>query len=86
MFEEVYQRHRDLDRQGRAGAGGGGLRFDEFSDAWRLSAKQITTLHGRARAAGALAAAQLAGGVPDAQAARRGSRGCCAPSAAGTAA
>jgi DNA polymerase-3 subunit alpha len=44
MFEEVYQRHRDLVVKDALLQVEGGLRFDEFSDAWRLSAKQITSL------------------------------------------
>jgi DNA polymerase-3 subunit alpha len=44
MFEEVYQRHRDLIVKDALVQVEGGLRFDEFSDAWRLSAKRITSL------------------------------------------
>ncbi|HEX4051708.1 MAG TPA: DNA polymerase III subunit alpha [Steroidobacteraceae bacterium] len=44
MFEEVYQRHRDLVVKDALLQVEGGLRFDEFSDAWRLSAKQISSL------------------------------------------
>jgi DNA polymerase-3 subunit alpha len=44
LFEEVYQRHRDLIVKDALVQVEGGLRFDEFSDAWRLSAKQITAL------------------------------------------
>ena len=44
MFEEVYQRHRDLVVKDALVQVEGGLRFDEFSDAWRLAAKQITAL------------------------------------------
>jgi DNA polymerase-3 subunit alpha len=44
MFEEVYQRHRDLIAKDALVQVEGGLRFDEFSDAWRLSAKRITSL------------------------------------------
>jgi DNA polymerase-3 subunit alpha len=44
MFEEVYQRFRDLIVKDRLLQVEGGLRFDEFSDAWRVAAKQITAL------------------------------------------
>src|SRR4029077_3990999 len=44
MFEEVYQRYRDLVVKDALVQVEGGLRFDEFSDAWRLAAKQITAL------------------------------------------
>jgi DNA polymerase-3 subunit alpha len=44
MFEEVYQRFRDLVVKDALVQVEGGLRFDEFSDAWRLAAKQITAL------------------------------------------
>jgi DNA polymerase-3 subunit alpha len=44
MFEEVYQRHRDLVVKDGLVQVEGGLRFDEFSDAWRLSAKQVASL------------------------------------------
>ena len=44
MFEEVYQRHRGLVVKDALLQVEGGLRFDEFSDAWRLSAKQIASL------------------------------------------
>ncbi len=44
MFEELYQRHRDLVVKDTLVQVEGGLRFDDFSDAWRLSAKQIAPL------------------------------------------
>jgi DNA polymerase-3 subunit alpha len=44
MFEEVYQRHRDLVVKDALVQVEGSLRFDEFSDAWRLAARQITAL------------------------------------------
>ena len=44
LFEEMYQRHRDLIVKDALVQVEGGLRFDEFSDAWRLAAKQITAL------------------------------------------
>jgi DNA polymerase-3 subunit alpha len=44
MFEEVYQRHRDLIVKDALVQVEGGLRFDDFSDAWRLSAKQVASL------------------------------------------
>jgi DNA polymerase III subunit alpha len=44
MFEEVYQRHREIVVKDTLVQVEGALRFDEFSDAWRLAAKQVTTL------------------------------------------
>jgi DNA polymerase III subunit alpha len=44
MFEEVYQRHRDIVVKDALVQVEGALRFDEFSDAWRLAAKQVTAL------------------------------------------
>jgi DNA polymerase-3 subunit alpha len=44
VFEEVYQRFRDLIVKDALVQVEGGLRFDEFSDAWRVAAKQITAL------------------------------------------
>jgi DNA polymerase-3 subunit alpha len=44
MFEEVYQRHRDIVVKDTLIQVEGALRFDEFSDAWRLAAKQIQKL------------------------------------------
>ena len=44
MFEEVYQRYRDLVVKDALVQVEGSLRFDEFSDAWRLAARQITAL------------------------------------------
>ena len=44
MFEEVYQRHRDIVVKDTLVQVEGVLRFDEFSDAWRLAAKQVTSL------------------------------------------
>ncbi|HEY6453349.1 MAG TPA: OB-fold nucleic acid binding domain-containing protein, partial [Steroidobacteraceae bacterium] len=44
MFEEVYQRHRDIVVKDTLVQVEGSLRFDEFSDAWRLAAKQVTAL------------------------------------------
>jgi DNA polymerase III subunit alpha len=44
MFEEVYQRHREIVLKDRLVQVEGALRFDEFSDAWRLAAKQVTAL------------------------------------------
>src|SRR5262249_51383919 len=45
LFEETYQRHRDLIVKDAIVQVEGGLRFDEFSDAWRLVAKQLQPLH-----------------------------------------
>jgi DNA polymerase-3 subunit alpha len=44
MFEEVYQRHRDLVVKDTLIQVDGALRFDDFSDAWRIAAKQIQKL------------------------------------------
>ena len=44
MFEEVYQRHRDIVVKDMLVQVEGALRFDEFSDAWRVAAKQIQKL------------------------------------------
>ncbi|HEY2417959.1 MAG TPA: DNA polymerase III subunit alpha, partial [Steroidobacteraceae bacterium] len=44
LFEEVYQRHREIVVKDTLVQVEGLLRFDEFSDAWRLGAKQVTAL------------------------------------------
>jgi DNA polymerase-3 subunit alpha len=44
MFEEVYQRHRELVVKDALVQVEGALRFDEFSDAWRLAARQLQSL------------------------------------------
>ncbi|MGH8256036.1 MAG: DNA polymerase III subunit alpha, partial [Steroidobacteraceae bacterium] len=44
LFEESYQRHRDLIVKDALVQVEGTLRFDDFSDAWRLAAKQMTAL------------------------------------------
>ncbi|MBS0422139.1 MAG: DNA polymerase III subunit alpha [Proteobacteria bacterium] len=44
LFEDVFQRYRDLVAKDALVLVEGTLRFDEFSDAWRLSAKKITEL------------------------------------------
>jgi DNA polymerase III subunit alpha len=44
MFEEVYQRHRELIVKDTLVQVEGALRFDEFSDAWRLAARQLQAL------------------------------------------
>ena len=44
LFEEVYQRYRELIVKDALVQVEGALRFDEFSDAWRLAGKQITAL------------------------------------------
>jgi DNA polymerase III subunit alpha len=44
LFEDVFQRYRDLVAKDALVLVEGSLRFDEFSDAWRLSAKRITEL------------------------------------------
>ncbi|HXS28995.1 MAG TPA: DNA polymerase III subunit alpha [Steroidobacteraceae bacterium] len=45
LFDEVYQQHRDLIAKDALILVEGMLRFDEFSDAWRLAARRITDLH-----------------------------------------
>jgi DNA polymerase-3 subunit alpha len=44
MYEEVYQRHRELIVKDALVQVEGALRFDEFSDSWRLAARQISPL------------------------------------------
>ena len=44
LFEDVFQRHRDLVAKDALVLVEGSLRFDEFSDAWRLSARKLTEL------------------------------------------
>jgi len=44
LFEETYQKHRDLIAKDALVLVEGLLRFDEFSDAWRLSARRISEL------------------------------------------
>jgi DNA polymerase-3 subunit alpha len=44
LFEDVYQKHRDLVSKDALVLIDGMLRFDEFSDAWRLSARRIVEL------------------------------------------
>jgi len=44
LFEDVYQKYRDLVAKDALVVVEGMLRFDEFSDAWRLSARRITEL------------------------------------------
>ncbi|HEY3731243.1 MAG TPA: DNA polymerase III subunit alpha [Steroidobacteraceae bacterium] len=44
MFDEVYQRHRELIVKDTLIQVEGALRFDEFSDAWRLAARQMQSL------------------------------------------
>ena len=44
LFEEVYQRHRELVVKDALVQVEGTLRFDEFSDAWRLAAQQLQAL------------------------------------------
>jgi DNA polymerase-3 subunit alpha len=44
LFDEVFQRHRDLIVKDALVLIEGLLRFDEFSDGWRLSARRITDL------------------------------------------
>jgi DNA polymerase III subunit alpha len=44
LFEETFQKHRDLISKDALVLVEGLLRFDEFSDAWRLSARRISEL------------------------------------------
>ncbi|HTX24993.1 MAG TPA: DNA polymerase III subunit alpha [Steroidobacteraceae bacterium] len=48
LFDEVYQQHRDLIAKDALVLVEGTLRFDDFSDGWRLAARRITDLY-RAR-------------------------------------
>jgi DNA polymerase-3 subunit alpha len=44
MYEEIYQRHRELIVKDALVQVEGALRFDEFSDSWRIAARQINPL------------------------------------------
>ena len=44
LFEDIYQKYRDLIAKDALVLVDGTLRFDDFSDAWRLSAKRIIDL------------------------------------------
>jgi len=44
LFEETWQKHRDLIAKDALVVVEGLLRFDEFSDAWRLAARRLTEL------------------------------------------
>ena len=44
LFDEVFQRHRDLIVKDALVLVEGLLRFDEFSDGWRMAARRITDL------------------------------------------
>jgi DNA polymerase-3 subunit alpha len=44
LFDDVFQRHRDLIVKDALVLVDGMLRFDEFSDSWRLSARRLTEL------------------------------------------
>jgi DNA polymerase-3 subunit alpha len=45
LFDEVYQRHRDLIVKDAIVLIEGYFRFDDFGDAWRISARKITDLN-----------------------------------------
>jgi DNA polymerase-3 subunit alpha len=45
LFEEIYQLHRDLIAKDAVVWVEGLLRFDEFSDAWRLAARRVVDLN-----------------------------------------
>src|SRR5439155_355060 len=47
LFEETYQKHRDLISKDALVLVEGLLRFDEFSDAWRLAARRIAELEAK---------------------------------------
>jgi DNA polymerase-3 subunit alpha len=44
LFDEIFQKHRDLIAKDALVLVEGMLRFDEFSDSWRLSARKLTEL------------------------------------------
>ena len=44
LFDDIYQKYRDIIAKDALVAVDGLLRFDEFSDAWRLTAKRIVEL------------------------------------------
>jgi DNA polymerase-3 subunit alpha len=44
LFDDVFQKHRDLIVKDALVLVDGMLRFDEFSDSWRLSARRLTEL------------------------------------------
>ncbi|MGH8150938.1 MAG: DNA polymerase III subunit alpha [Steroidobacteraceae bacterium] len=45
LFDEVYQQHRDLVAKDRLLLVEGQLRFDDWSDAWRVSARRLADLY-----------------------------------------
>ena len=45
LFEEIFQRHRDLIVKDAIVLVEGHFRFDEFGDAWRIAARKITDLN-----------------------------------------
>ena len=45
LFEEVFQRHRELIVKDAMVLVEGHFRFDDFGDAWRISARKITDLN-----------------------------------------
>ncbi len=45
LFDEVYHQHRDLIAKDTIVLVEGALRFDEFSDSWRLAARRVTDLY-----------------------------------------
>ncbi|HTV77695.1 MAG TPA: DNA polymerase III subunit alpha, partial [Steroidobacteraceae bacterium] len=45
LFDEVFQRHRDLIVKDGLVLVEGHFRFDEFADAWRISARKVTDLN-----------------------------------------
>ncbi len=45
LFDEVYHQHRDLIAKDTMVLVEGALRFDEFSDSWRLAARRVTDLY-----------------------------------------
>ena len=61
LFDDVFQQYRDLIAKHALVIVEGKLRFDEFSDGWRLAAKQDQGAREGARGAGAAPGAALAG-------------------------
>ncbi len=44
LFDDVFQKHRDLIVKDALVLVDGMLRFDEFSDSWRLQGRRLTDL------------------------------------------
>ena len=76
MFEDVWQQYRTLIAKSAILIVEGSLRFDEFIEGWRLTAKTRHRHRPGARAVRAPAGAALAGARPTAASSRRSSRRC----------